>query len=914
MGRLLPMLRASQALAPDSKDRGILFQGMAGAGKTACALELAWRHENGRFPGLAWSKAPDLGQDIANALTHFALDLEHQLPGLSLVGLLDNPQELRTKALPSLKGLLQNGPAVLIVIDNLESLLTDSGGWRDGRWGDLVKTLLDHSGASRVVLTSRVVPTDLANHPALLLEPIHALSFPESVLLAGELPNLSPLFASTGRKRLQRILAAAQGHPKLLELADGLQGSNPEALDRQLANEGELSDGKSGFFTNGETTQGPATFLRTLEAWTVSITTNLPNTARLVFHVLCRLEEADRGSAILQANWTDILNRLRETLPAAAAALAEPEHGLAAALERLSAGGLLEILRLPRAEEAAETLFRIHPAVAGTGRQEAGPGVCEAVDWELGDFWMATAQQGLKTEMQGGGRMVVEAGKRGAPYLLRSKRWEEAASLLERMTMRDKSPGAVAIALPFLREIVAATQETPEGVENLGVLAGVLSLAGRHGEAEAILRSVVETCEREGNYRPGSTAAGSWANLLRTTGHFEEALKVIERKAELARRAGLGPWSQLINEAMRLQVLAALGRHEEVLAEVERLRPSLEDLPAPGDDDDGVVPWNVREGLLDIGRFSAMSLTRWEDGLNLVAEILRIKSQRGADEVELARSAFNAYFPLLRLQRLQEAREVLEACRKVFEKYREVGSLGKVLSALADLEDEEGNPSAAARFETAALRHTYHGGEPESCAISHHNLSNYLEQTQEFPEEVLAHRLAAAIVRWQISSGLLITTIRNHALSSLPSTPPAFEEVARRVEETDGVHFRELFERLPKRAPDGDSAIAEVWRLVQEEKARPRGLDMAEVLREFDPLLKDIALVAKGDEGPRATIEEHLPTLEEKGWRLSGAVRRIWAGEREAEALTGGIDLNSAQLIRRILELIEQPSPEPAQD
>ena len=819
VGRLLPMLRASQALAPKSDYRGVLFHGMAGAGKTACALELAWRHEKDRFPGLAWSKAPDLGQDIANALTNFALDLESQLPGLALVGLLDDPQEFRTKALPRLKGLLQTGPAVLIVIDNLESLLTESGGWRDARWGELIKTLLDHSRASRIVLTSRVVPTELADHPALLLEPIHALSFPESVLLVKELPYLAPLFALASQERLQRVLAAAQGHPKLLELADGLQGSDPEALDRQLAKEEELGDGKSGFFATGETDQGPAAFVKTLKSWTVGITTNLPDTARLVFHVLCRLEEADRFSWIITITWPHILNRLRGTS-------SEPEHGFTDALDRLSAGGLVEIQRLPNPEGAGEALFRIHPAVAETGRQEAGPGVCEAVDWELGNFWVVVADRGLETEMQGGGRMVVEAVERGAPYLLRTKRWEEAASLLEKMTMRDRSPGTLAMALLFLREIAAATQETPEGVAILSLLANVLWKAGRYAEAEEILRKIVETCEQEGKYKQGYIAAGDWANLLKNIGHFEEALKVIERQSELTRRAGLGPWSQLANEVTRLQVFDALGRHEEVFAEVERLRPSLENLPTAGEDE-VINPWSVQEVLLDAGQSSAMGLKKWEDALSLDAEILRIKTQRGADEVELARTEFNRYFPLLRLRRFQEAREVLEECRRVFEEHREVRNLGKLFGALADLEAKEGNPSEAVRFAKSGLRHTYQAGDPESCATSHANLADYLERIQAAPEEVLAHRLAAGAMRFQIFSGRLGTLLQNLAGASLPPSPLSFEEVARRVEKIDGVHFRELFERLPKRAPDGDAAIAEVWRLVQEEEAR-RTENMAE--------------------------------------------------------------------------------------
>ncbi|HEX4965716.1 MAG TPA: CHAT domain-containing protein [Thermoanaerobaculia bacterium] len=810
--RLLPMLRASQALAPNSKHRGILFHGMAGAGKTACALELSWRHENGRFPGFAWSKAPDPGQDIASALTDFALDLERQLPGLALVGLLDDPQEFRTKALPRLKGLLQNGPAVLIVIDNLESLLTDSGCWRDARWGELIETLLDHTGASRIVLTSRVVPTDLENHPALLRESIHALSLAESVLLASELPSFSPLFGSaTGRERLQRILAAAQGHPKLLELAERLQGSDPEALDQQLAKEEKPGDRASRFFTQGETTQGPAAFVKTLEAWTLGITTKLPDMTRLVFHVLCRLEEADRISGIIKVAWPRILNRLQETS-------SELKHDLAEALDRLSVAGLLETPYLPDPERTAETLFRIHPAVAETGRQEAGPSVCEAVDWELGNFWMAVAPQGLETEVQGGGSRVVEAGKRGAPYLLRMKRWNEAAYYLEQITQRDYSPGIFAKALPYLREIAAATRETPEGVAHLSLLASVLQAAGHHDEAESVLKQVVVMSEQKGNYRHRFSAATLSARLLLGRGHFEEALEVIENKVELIRQAGLGPWTQIANEVMRLEVLVALGRYEEVLAEVERLHPALEALPAPGKDE-MAEPWGVREGLLDIGHLAAWNLSRWEASLSFSAESLRIKAQRGIDEIELASAWFDQYFPLLQLRRFQEARRGLEACRSVFEEHRDVEMLGKVFTALASLENEEGNPSEAVKFGKSALRLKYQTREPESCAISHFNLANYLERIQAPPEEMIAHYLAADAICFQISSGLLRDGLRKLASFTLSPSPPSFRDVTLRVEETDGVHFRELFERLPKRAPDGDAAIAEVWRLVQEVRA-----------------------------------------------------------------------------------------------
>jgi hypothetical protein len=86
-------------------------------------------------------------------------------------------------------------------------------------------------------------------------------------------------------------------------------------------------------------------------------------------------------------------------------------------------------------------------------------------------------------------------------------------------------------------------------------------------------------------------------------------------------------------------------------------------------------------------------------------------------------------------------------------------------------------------------------------------LAIYLERTQAAREDVLAHRLAAATVQWQISSGLLISTLQKLAGSYLPSSPPRFEEIANSVERIDGVYLLELFELLPKRAPDGDTAL-----------------------------------------------------------------------------------------------------------
>ena len=137
-------------------------------------------------------------------------------------------------------------------MDNIESLLTAEGAWRDERWGLLIDALTDHSGLARVVLTSRRRPVLL--DARVLAEPVHALSRDEAVLLARELPNLGALIAGNlppstapgrtavvsperGRELAVRVLAAAQGHPKLLELADG-QAGDPARLEELLGERG----------------------------------------------------------------------------------------------------------------------------------------------------------------------------------------------------------------------------------------------------------------------------------------------------------------------------------------------------------------------------------------------------------------------------------------------------------------------------------------------------------------------------------------------------------------------------------------------------------------------------------------------------------------------------------------------------
>jgi len=74
----------------------------------------------------------------------------------------------------------------------------------------------------------------------------------------------------------------------------------------------------------------------------------------------------------------------------------------------------------------------------------------------------------------------------------------------------------------------------------------------------------------------------------------------------------------------------------------------------------------------------------------------------------------------------------------------------------------------------------------------------------------------------------------------------------------------------------------------------------------FEPVLRAIALVAAGDNRPRQALDEvRLPAMEKDGWQgIHAAVRRIWAGERDAGALQAGLDANTSFLVAKALEMV----------
>jgi tetratricopeptide (TPR) repeat protein len=565
------------------------------------------------------------------------------------------------------------------------------------------------------------------------------------------------------------------------------------------------------FFTEGASRYTAEDFLKVLAGWTRGVSETLSSACRTLFHCLCALEEEDRQSWIVEATWKHLWRRLAQPGEA-------PD--LAATLASLLTIGLVEA----QSVEAA-TRYTLHPGVAEAGRAEAGDAIQAAVDIDLAAFWEAVYRQGVEEETRGGGSRIVQAGQSASPYLLRRHQWEKVSFLLEQLIARDQSPETVATVLPWLRHIANATEGSKQELQSAGLLASALKKIGRISEAEIALRGIMHKAVAQEQFRMASAMAAEIINLLRDTGRSEEALALVGKMKGFTQRAGLGPWTQLFDEAMRLQLLNALGRYEEVLYAIETLQTHMHTLPEESQHDEVVVPWNVRELIFDTAREAAMCLERWERALTLNTEILTSTETRSAPALEVASTRFNNYGPLLRLGRYGEVSTLLHSCRAIFEAEHATEMLGRVFSALADLEDKLGHHAQAIDFGETALRYTYLAGSPEDCANSHHILSTCLKRAGRDRKVALAHRLAAGVIYWQTGSGWLTLTLQNLARNfaacapDLLPLPDDFAEMCRLVEAVEGVRFRELFESLPRRAATGDAALAAVLQALRRSRS-----------------------------------------------------------------------------------------------
>jgi hypothetical protein len=822
VGRAEVMGAATAALAPACGRSAVVFHGMAGVGKTTCAVELAYRHQHG-FEGLAFWSAPTDVDQFGDALRLLALAWEVQLAeyGFAMLEEITSVERLQ-KFLPTLSAVLTDA-SLLLVLDNLDGLLTPQGQWRDPRWGVLIEALTAHRGPLRVILTSRVVPAGL-NPGTVLIQPVPALSQQESFWLVRRLSHLQAVLRTGALGRT--VLTLAQGHPQLLELANAA-AATPPRLGYQLTDIEAAVDKTAplaAFLTQGHTQLDTQQLEQIVTAWIIAVTATLPAPARLLLQALCRMQETDRNTAVLGVNWPGLWRRWDQP---------GPPPSSASTVTTLISAALITTDPIHDPTHPRDPVsYRIHPGIVEAIQSLTPQPIAAAVDAQLAAWWTligggiegghtsneinhVTAAAGLSAARYlldqhdwNGAQFMVRASLAAACYLLRQHDYNAASCLLERTLIRQNySPPTALAVLPPLRRIAEAT----DAVKDLTVLAAALRKLDP-AQAEPLLRRAYEQAQTTGDDGLASTTAGELITLLRDQNSLAEALTLAEKKIQHTHRAGFGRWTQLSDHGRRLQILYLLGHHDQILHELPALRAQMTKLPHQPADNDRVNSHNAREGILETGRLSAIALQRWHNALELNNDIAHTQQQRGASPDQIARTRFHNYLPLLRLGRLTEAEYLLRECQNVFHTTADTTQLAVIYAARAELEDIRNHPLHAVNLQRSSLRLCYLHPDPHQISTAHHDLANYLSRACTNPAEQRAHRLTATLLYHLTGDTRELTTtlqvlaneLRNHTTHpNTPELPTTLPDITRLLDATNGIHLGDLLTAL---CPDPTTA------------------------------------------------------------------------------------------------------------
>ncbi|MEU1516414.1 CHAT domain-containing protein [Streptomyces sp. NPDC005811] len=805
VGRVALMSRANAALAPRSGVSGIVLYGMAGAGKTTAALELAYTQED-NFQALVWLRVggaePADGAHLApsahvvdSALTDLAIALEQKLKGLSMTPALTDREELH-RLLPLLTEFFER-QRVLLVIDNAEGLLTSRGTWRDERWEAVYTALTAHTGLSRTVLTSRVRP---ASAPAAVsVDPVHALSRREAVLLARELPRLGRLIegsasdvpAERGREVVAEVLAATGGHPELLVLADA-QATDLDKLGllldtaRRTREAARSEDADSGADTAETATAEDYAIL--LDSWTRGIADELGPSERTLFQVLSVLEEADRSQGIVTLVW-DGLNR-----NGAGGSDASAERGDRGVLAATPVAGLVRSGLVEQSADAdGQPRWDLHPSVAGSGRASASPSLVRRVDGALANHWCAALDEALAHEDTGRtGTDVLRAARAACPYLLRLSDWERLVDVVSQVLARDLTRPAALALLPFVEEAVACAGDADRSGRVARTQARVL-LRVDAAAGELRLTELFDDAVRRGDHERAANLASDLRARHRNVGRLAEALTWSERAIEHIALTDRGPWTRLGIEAAHAQLLAMTERYEEALERSTVLLDGSGRLSRHPDASEGLEPWTVEEMLLDVGRLAARGLGRLQEALDFNHRIAACELRRDAPVLERTHTLFNTGELLLSLGELDQSTAVFQQCRQEYERQLFAPGLAWTFTAFARVEHRRGHGPTALGLARDALRYAYRADLTADIVVAHHDMGVLMRAHDNDPRTAAAHLLAAELIgaAGGPSDGERLpepADARGNALSVLDTV----EEVVELVGRVPGVDLRRV--------------------------------------------------------------------------------------------------------------------------
>ena len=308
---------------------------------------------------------------------------------------------------------------------------------------------------------------------------------------------------------------------------------------------------------------------------------------------------------------------------------------------------------------------------------------------------------------------------------------------------------------------------------------------------------------------------------------------------------------------------------------------------------------------------------------------------------------------------LDEAQRAYETSLDIEQQVGDKRAIGVALAQLGNLALQRGDRAEAGRRFAEALDTFRALGEPQAEAVAWHQLGIVAQEARQWDEAERCYRESLRLKESLNDLPGVARTCNQLAIVAKGAGWPddaerwylralaAFEELrnppsqATVLNNLAGLYLSQgrldEAERYARRAADIQAGLdlsAEPWKtfniLAGIAAARGRADEAAawrrkandsrdafagtqhqlgRILQQFEQVIAAVAAACGGDAGARAQVEGLFDRFRQGNWQIVDAIQRMWAGERDEEALTAGIDYNSRAIVRAILARLAGEAP-----
>jgi tetratricopeptide (TPR) repeat protein len=376
---------------------------------------------------------------------------------------------------------------------------------------------------------------------------------------------------------------------------------------------------------------------------------------------------------------------------------------------------------------------------------------------------------------------AVQAGSHALVYCVQAGNYDRLGRFASKLVTGTTNPRLVENLLPYLEAAAAAAPEGKPQWSCLTYLADTLRTAGRpdvslsfYEEAATLARAAAEAQGDDGRQAWSDLAwiTGNWAIALVLTGNLNASRQRHLDSAKAEKKAGAPAVNVLTSELEALRIDIMQGHVSDALPEVETRLAQVEGWwrqyrsgRRPREAPELEFLARTFMGGLDIAKDAHLVQEDWESALRRIDTILEVERALERSEEDIAATRINRAVVLGRLGQIGEAKAELDACLQVFR--NDPDARATTLSSLASLFNDQGDVPQAIKQERRALAIREQLSDPRNRAISHNNMSVYLDQldTPEARTASASHQFAALI--YHFVSGLgqqLQTSLHNYMI------------------------------------------------------------------------------------------------------------------------------------------------------